>query len=214
MADGSNSWTKWWWLRVDQMTGWSGDEWKAFAAFMFIWLAQAIFYAILGLRVVLKTLPFSLASGLLVSFLVAALLSFIGLRSMTATFFGKTVIKGDDAAAARLGGRVHLPTNESWIKATWWIDTRPYGRGTRVNAERRMMLVSCLVFIPFFLLLARLLMDDGISERIAALIGLIVVAPIALYAGRRISIQFWPDLIKQADEQAIAMENKLVPPRT
>jgi hypothetical protein len=213
MSNATNNYTRWWWLRLDQMISWSADEWKAFAALIVTCLAQAAVYAIMGLRVTIRIAPSFEASVLLAAF-VALAFSFIGLRSMTAIFFKNTIVKGDDAAASRMKGTVFLPTNETWIKATWWINYYPIGGTTaQVEARRRMLPLSLLFFLLGFCAVSGVLMIFGVSERTAALVAFVTTVFPAFYSGRCISVINWPDLIKRGDEDAIAQENRSVPPR-
>jgi hypothetical protein len=208
MTDGTNQWTKWWWLRLDQIVDWSADEWRAFAAFMFIWTSEAAVFALIA-WIKLRPAPW------LVGFFIVLPLTFFGLRGITTGFFRNTITRGDDAAAARLSGRVSLPTNESWIRATWWIDTRnTSGTEAQKGARRWMMGISCLVLLFAFLMLDLILKAFGVSDRPAAIISLTTMLIPAFYAGRRISVLSRPELIEKADEDAIAQENRVVPPRT
>ena len=209
MTDATNNYSKWWWLRLDQMVNWSADEWRAFAAFVITWTLMVAMLALLA-RLKLQSAPW------LGGFLLILPLSFTGLRDIAAGLFSKTITKGDDAAAARLGGRVYLPTNGSWVRATWWIDTHAYSSGTEAQkrARRRMLGISFLILIPAFISFALLLERFGVGERLAAVVSLTATIIPAFYAGRRICVMSWPMLIDEADNDAIAAENDLVPPRT
>lgn len=164
-----------------------------------------------------KLLGLNCSRSLMVWLVVAWPINIPGLRGLTSTFFPSAVIHGDDAAAARLGGRVYLPTNEFWIRGFWWVDATPI-RGAwsdeQMKVRERIFAIALCIFVPAFLMLARALTVNGLSMRMSALIAFVLTMPCALYAGRRISIRRWPDLVGKADDDAVKLDNRSVPPRT
>jgi hypothetical protein len=211
---GNSRWTKWWWLRMDQIADWSADERRAFVAFTLTWIGKATLFASLGWGILLGLQVLSPGSSLLFSWLVALSGSLFGLRALTTQLFRDTVMTGDDAAATRLGGRVYLPTNESWIGSSWFLDKSIGITEAQREAQRRMALIFLVILLLTFLPSTYLLMAFGASEGLALLIVLLTILPADLYAARRVSIFVWPDLIKKADDDAIARENEINPPRT
>jgi hypothetical protein len=203
-------WTKWWWLHLDQMETWSATEFQAFGAFVLIWIAKTVLYAWLVL-ITLHSLEWvNTATSVFFSILLALPASIPGLRGLTTTFFRNAVIKGDDAAANRLGGQVNLPANEFWTRGFWWIDFFPIGGSeTQAKARQRMLVITAIIFIPSFVPLAHILMSYGASEHLAALISLIATMPAAFYAARRIAILFWPELIQSGDEAVTKANNSV-----
>jgi hypothetical protein len=198
----------------DQIADWSGDERRAFVAFMLTWIGKATLFASLGWGILLGLQVLSPGSSLLFSWLVALSGSLFGLRALTTQLFRETVMNGDDAAANRLGGRVYLPTNESWIGSSWFLDKSIGITEAQHEAQRRMALIFLVILLLTFLPSTYLLMAFGASEGPALLVVLLTILPADLYAARRVSILFWPDLIKKADDDAIARENEINPPRT
>jgi hypothetical protein len=199
-AAGNNRWTKWWWLRIDQIAHWSADERRASVTFLLTWIVTATLAALWGWGVLSLLHVLNSEAALLFSFFVALSGTLFGLRWLTTLLFGDTVMDGDDAAAARLGGRVHLPTNEPLIRGSWWfLDKRIGLTEAQRTAQRRMMVVFLVVLLLTFLPAVYLLIDFGASEGLALLIVLLTVLPTELYAARRISIWCWPDLIKKAE---------------
>ncbi|MHC2250738.1 hypothetical protein ACVILK_000430 [Bradyrhizobium embrapense] len=109
----------------------------------------------------------------LVVWLIAAWpLNLPGLRGLASTLFPREVMRGDDAAAERLGGRVHLPTNEFWVRGFWWIDAVPI-KGSwsaeQMQVRERTLLIALCIFVPTLLAIACEMMSRGIGERGSAL---------------------------------------------
>lgn len=216
-AQSEGRWTKWWWLRFDQVGAWSGDERRALGFFILTWGMAVAISAYPALIFFNKVLGLSRKGSVIVWLIVAWPINLPGLRSLTSTLFPRTVIRGDDAAARRLGSRVFLATNEFWIRNFWWIDVS-LAKGTWSDEQNtvrgRTLSVSLCIFVPVFLIVAGQLMSFGMSERISALIAFVLIMPCALYTGRRFSILRWPDLVKKADDDAVAIVNRSIPPRT
>jgi hypothetical protein len=216
-AQSEGGWTKWWWLRFGQVGAWSGDERRAFGFFILTWGMAVAISAYPALILFTKLLGLSPKGSVIVWLIIAWPINLPGLRGLTSTLFPRTVIRGDDAAARRLGGRVFLPTNEFWIRNLWWIDVslaKGIWSDEQMKVRGRTFLVSLCIFVPAFLIVASQLMSFGISERVSALIAFALIVPCALYAGRRFLILRWPDLVKKADDDAVAIVNRSIPPRT
>jgi hypothetical protein len=138
------------------------------------------------------------------------------LRSLTSNIFPNLATRGDDAAAVRLGGRVYLPSNEFWIRGFWWIDislVKGNWSDEQAKVRGRIFIIAFCIFVPVFCLLAVQLISHGIRERIAALVAVAASMPPALYAARRICIACWPALVQKADNDAVELINRSVPPR-
>ena len=155
--------------------------------------------------------------SLIVWLIVAWPLNLPGLRGLASTLFPRAVVGGDNAAAERLGGCVYLPTNEFWIRGFWWIDALPI-KGSwsteQMQVRERALLIALCIFVPTLLVIACEMMSRGVSERSSALFAFLLAAPTALYSARRISVARWPALVKKADDDAVRLANKSVPPRT
>jgi hypothetical protein len=209
-------WTKWWWLRIDQLMNWSIDEKHAFLAFVATFVTAALIVSYPVFLFLNNFLDLPREASRLICLILVWPIVLPSLRGLTSSVFPHIVIKGDDAAAARLGGRVFLPLNEFWIRGFWWIDLslasgKFSDEQTKVRA--RIFCIAFVVFVPVFSLLALQLIGSGISERAAALIAFVVAAPLATYAGRRMCISRWPDLAQKADDDAVERMKNSIPPR-
>jgi hypothetical protein len=211
----NNRWTKWWWLRIDQIASWSRRERRAAVAFVLTWLVTASLSAVWGWALLVGLHVLDHESRLLFSFLVALSGILFGLRTLTTVLFRDIVMSGDDAAAGRLGGRVYLPTNEAWIKGTWWFLDKSIGlTETQRSAQRRTLTIFIVILLLTFLPSLHLLTALGASEGETLLIGSLTVLPAELYIARRIAKWCWPDLIEKADKHAVTDWNKDIPPRS
>jgi hypothetical protein len=196
---GSRIWSKWWWLRIDQIGAWSADERRAFGVFLLAWVVTALPFAIFGWVGLLRLTPINSAGASLISIFVALLANFPGVRRLASSQFPEIIIKGDDASAARMGGQVYLPSNERWIRGSWWLnsiglvsDWSPEQKTVRA----RIYGIALFVFTPSFAWLASLLTPYFASKGLAAAISLLVTAPSALLLAHSIAKSQWPDLVK------------------
>lgn len=213
---GQRGWTRWWWLRVDQVGEWSRIELRAALYFFLTWTFAVIATGVPAWFFLNDYLRLGPQRSLVVWLIVAWPLNLPGLRGLASTLFPQAVISGDDAAAERLGGRVYLPTNEFWIRNFWWIDALPIAGSWTDNQMRvreRTLLIAFCVFVPTLLAVAGGMMSQGISERSSALFAFLLAAPVALYSARRVSIARWPELVRKADDDAVRLANGSVPPR-
>jgi hypothetical protein len=216
VAEPENGWTKWWWLRLDQLSSWSIEEWRAFLAFAVTFVTAALILSYPTLLVLNNVLELNRNKSLPICLILVCLFTLPALRGLTSSVFPRLVIKGDDAAAARLGGRVYLPTDEFWIRQFWWIDlSLAEGKWSveQTKVRARIFLIAFCTFVPVFGILALQLISGGISERIAALIALVVTMPPSLYVGRKICISRWPALVQKADDDAVERTKSSIPPR-
>jgi hypothetical protein len=83
----------------------------------------------------------------------------------------------------------------------------------QMKVRLRIFLIAFIIFLPVFLVAAVLLMASGASELVAALIGTAVILPLALYASRRIAMCRWPELVQKADDDAVKLDDRSIPPR-
>ena len=208
MADETNGWTRWWWLRMDQMGAWSGDERLAFVTFVLTWVGISTLFASYGWSILLGLKVLGPTTSLLFSWFVSLSGCLFCTRVQTTQLFRDIVVNGDDAAATRLRGRVYLPTNNAW----WFLDRRLRGTKAQLEARQRIGLIFIVILLLTFLPSVYLLMHFGASEGLALLIVLFTMLPSDLYAAHGIAI--WPELVRQADKDAIAKENEINPPRT
>jgi hypothetical protein len=214
MENATNTYTKWWWLRFDQIAHWSARERRAFLAFLLVFVGKATLFASVGWGLLFKLNVLEPGPRLLFSWLVALSGSLFGLRGLTTQLFRDVVMAGDDAAAGRLGGRVYLPTDKSSIAGMWWfLDKTPWRTKAQLSAQRRMVPIFLVLLFLTFLPALYFLKNLGASEGVAILIVLLTVVPIDLYVTRRTAIRFWPDLIQQADADAISRPDEDEPPR-
>ncbi len=214
--NGQNGWTRWWWLRVDQAGQWSAIERRAVHRFLLTWTFTVIVTGLPAWPFLHEFLGFSAPTSLILWLTLAWPLNLPTIRGLTSTFFPGAVICGDDLAAERLGGRVDLPTNEFWIRNFWWIDALPI-KGSwsdeQMKIRERALVIAALIFVLGLLIIAREMMAHGFNERTSAFVAFLSIAPIALYAARRICMARWPELVNKADDDAVRLANKSVPPR-
>jgi hypothetical protein len=216
VTEPENGWTKWWWLRLDQLLNWSIEERRAFLAFAGTFVTAALVLSYPTLLVLNNVLELNRNKSLLICFILVFLFTLPALRGLTSSVFPGLVVKGDDAAAARLGGRVHLPTNEVWIRRFWWIDlSLAEGKWSveQTKVRARIFLIAFCAFVPVFGVLALQLVSGGIGEPVAALIALVVTMPPSLYVGRKICISRWPALVQKADDDAVELTKNSIPSR-
>ena len=210
-------WTRWWWLRFDQAGQWSAIERRAVHRFLLTWAFAAMVTGLPAWLFLNDYLQLGTKRSLIVWLIVAWPLNLPGLRGLASTLFPRAVVGGDNAAAERLGGCVYLPTNEFWIRGFWWIDALPI-KGSwsteQMQVRERALLIALCIFVPTLLVIACEMMSRGVSERSSALFAFLLAAPTALYSARRISVARWPALVKKADDDAVRLANKSVPPRT
>ena len=210
-------WTKWWWLRLDQAGAWSKSERRAVLRFLLTWMFCVILISIPALPFLIKFLALGPTPSLVVWFFFGWPLSLPSVRRLTSAFFPRAVMLGDDAAAERLGGRVHLPSNEFWIRGFWWIDAVPI-KGNwsdeQIKVRARTLAIALCIFLPTFFVLADWMASRGVRVRIAALVAFVLAASVALYSARRISVALWRDLVRKADDDAVRLADLSVPPRT
>ncbi len=212
-----DAWTKWWWLRADHVRAWSADERRAFVVLLLTWIVTATPFSLVVWSVLLRLVSMSSVTSLTASLLVALAIGFPGLRGLASSIFPEIIASGDDAAAARLGGKVYLPTDERWVRGLWWLDPSAGvsdWSAEQVKVRQRIFGIGLFIFLSCFLSVASLLMACGMSERIAAIVSFVTTMPAALYAARQITKTNWPDLIRKADDDAVKLANKAVPPRT
>ena len=99
-----------------------------------------------------------------------------------------------------------------WIKWTWWWGTRGASTTKAQNVARLVMgPIVLITFLLSFLALGHILKAYGSSDRTAALISLFTMFPLALFAGRSISMMICPDLIQEADQDTIGEKNGVLP---
>jgi hypothetical protein len=112
-------WTKWWWLRVDQLGQWSVEERRAVGLVALTWFVASVVWSYPVLYFLNRVFRLDFETSLVVSLVFALLTNIPALRGLVTTLFPRAIRLGDDAAALRLGGQVYLPKNEFWIRGFW-----------------------------------------------------------------------------------------------
>jgi hypothetical protein len=106
LVENANKWTKWWWVRLYQIPSWSSDERRAFWAFVVTFFIAALILTYPVLLFFNNVLEQDPKKNLLIWLILMWPVTLPGLRGLTSNIFPDSVIRGDDAAAVRLSGRV------------------------------------------------------------------------------------------------------------
>jgi len=200
-------WTKWWWLRLQSVSTWSADERRAAGA-VYGTLLVCFLFAAAGFAFYISRLKFDL-NVTLVAAIAASLLAVVpNARGIASAIFPGIIKKGDEAAANRVGDVLVLPGESPGL---WWIN---YGAGTNIISSEEqfvrvaIFIVAMLIFVPSALYLPRHMMIwFELSKRTSILSTLATTLPLSYFIGRKLIVQFWPEVARTADEKASARFN-------
>ena len=96
------------------------------------------------------------------------------------------------------GGAAKLLMSAWWLNFFW----TPKWSNEETSIRGRIWALAVVVFLLAYIPEMVILDAVGIDRHISAIIGLFTCCPLALIAGRRMSVRLWPDLVKKADENA------------
>lgn len=203
-----NRWTKWWWLRLQSVSIWSVDERRAAGA-VYGTLIVCLLFAASAFAFYISRLKFNL-NVTLIAAIAASLLTVVpNVRGIACKIFPGIIKKGDEAAANRVGDVVVLPEESPGL---WWIN---YGAGTNmISSEEQFVrvaifIVAMLIFVPSVLCLPpRLMIWFDVSKRTSILSAIATTLPLSYFIGRKLIVQFWPEVARTADEKAWARFNR------
>jgi hypothetical protein len=200
-------WTKWWWLRLESVSAWSADQRRAASA-VYGTLLVCFLFAASVFAFYISRLKFDL-NVTLIAAIAASLFAVVpNVRGITSAIFPGIIKNGDEAAANRVGDVLVLPGESPGL---WWIN---YGAGTNmISSEEQFVrvaifIVAMLIFVPSALYLPRHMMIwFELSKRTSILSTLATTLPLSYFIGRKLIVQFWPEVARTADEKASARFN-------
>ena len=196
----TNTWTKWWWLRVGQWGNWSTEERRA-STLLWLTLAGAVTSVFLLLWVRLSTLHLGADWTVAIS-LGGTLLTTLPCARLASDFFPAKVDAGDVAAAKRLGGSVPDIIDRPRFPSLWWLNYRAsgiYWSLEEISTRRKIWGFAVLSFFVQFLFAITFL--HGMNQRVVA-IGLMFGFALSLCLSRLLCVLIWPDDVKRADALA------------
>ncbi len=198
-----NTWTKWWWLRVDHIKQWSPEERRASRVLAFTFTGLLLF-SLIATFVLLLVLRLGAAQGLAASIAISIVLTLIYARGIANDIFSGVVQAGDAAAAKRVGGCIPEPTDEFASLSLWWLDYKLTYRWSPEELWTRNVIfaIAAVLFLAPFAFELWMLEALGISEKAAALALALVLLPLSLYLSRRFCAWMWPEYVKRADALA------------
>jgi hypothetical protein len=198
--DVTNTWTKWWWLRVYQWGNWSVEERRAS---ILLWLTCAGVVVLVFLLILARLSTLHLDAGwTVVIALGAALLITLPSARIASGFFPAKVDAGDAAAAERLGGSVPEIIDQPRFPSLWWLDYKSRGiwwSPEEIATRRTIWTFAGLSFLVEALLALAFL--HGMNQRVVA-IGLLFGFALSLFLSRWLCGLIWPDDVKHADALA------------
>jgi hypothetical protein len=205
-------WSRWWWLQIYSIPTWSADERRAAGAFAVAFLATFLLMGLAFGYFILR-LQFTLNVALIGSAAFSLFFAARYVRGMASDFFPDTITKGDEAAAKRVGGKVSLPEQSPGL---WWTDYGPgadYKRsGEETFTRNAIFLIALPLSCPGLIYLPPLLMSwFHVTKRTSILAAVFIMVPLSFFIGRRLTAWMWPDVVRRADENALARVNHREP---
>jgi hypothetical protein len=214
MAEKSDGWTKWWWTKVHQSANWCSEERRAVGTFGLVFFGVFLLIGSSGFELA-DAVGLGIQVKIAVSISVGLLFAILNTRGITTEIFPKVVRGGDDAAAERLGGKVVLPPEGSFVRRLWWIG---WGNNSDWTDEEKWTRNAINGFAAVLLLLPLLfefhvLTNFGLNRKAMALLFVLVQIPLTFYVSRQFCVWFWPDYVKRADDAAVKRSNRNILPR-
>jgi hypothetical protein len=202
-----NTWTKWWWLRVDHVKQWSIGERRAGRVLAFTF-AGLLLFALAATFVLLMVLKLGVTQGVAASIPISVTLTLIFARGIANDMFSGVVQAGDAAAAERLGGWIPDPTDTP--PSLWWLDYEVTGRCSPEEYWTRNVIfaIAAVLFLAPLAFELQTLKAFGIGKGTSALVLVLVVLPLTLYLSRRFCVWMWPEYVKRADALAHQRETR------
>jgi hypothetical protein len=208
MLHSSNTGTKWWWLRIDQISNWSAEEGRGARAIglTFVGVSILSFFCCFALL-----LRFDVGATLrvIVSLVIALVLTLAYARQIAGDLFPALVQAGDAAAAHRLGGWELGMSDPLPFLSIWWLDYKfTHGWSTEERWTRNAILaIAAVLFLAPFSFELRFLENLGVSKNTSAVILVLIVLPLTLCLSRLICVLMWPDYVRRADDLARQRQN-------
>jgi hypothetical protein len=86
----------------------------------------------------------------------------------------------------------------------WWLDRSWTSEWSAEETSVRARILGLSLFFFVLLFIPAGLISDafGFDSHVSVFVAFAITAPPAFYAGRRMAVQLWPDLVKIADENA------------
>jgi hypothetical protein len=208
-----NTWTKWWWLRVDQLQSWSVDERRAGRAFVLTFFGLSLLISIALLSLMLG-LHFGSGLSVGISILVSLVLAPLYVRGVAGDMLSTIVRAGDVAAAKRMGGWVpEFPDDSVFLTellTPWWLEYKyTYGWSPEERWTRNaIFVIASVLFLVSFSLVFNFLQSLGLSKTSSGLIHILIVLPLTLFLARRFCVWMWPEYVRRADALNRGRRNK------
>jgi hypothetical protein len=203
-----NTWTQWWWLRLDQRKTWSVEELKAAKLLGITFVSFALFCLVMCFTQLLR-FHLGAALNVVISLSVSFAITVPHARDIAGSMFSEVVLTGDIAAARRLGGTIPKRKEKTAVLSVWWLEYKgTYGWSNEERWTRNVIFaIAGVLFVAPLSFEISLFDALGMSKGARAAVLVLAILPLSLYLGRRLCAWMWPEYVQRADVLARERQN-------